>query len=63
MELNEFKDRLFNVLNDTELLPITDIIVNDKRNEIKILLDDHSSFTVTCASYGSWFIQKPTNTL
>lgn len=60
MRLNEFKDRLFNVLNETNDLPITDIIVNDKENEIKLLLDDHSSFIVTCRSAGSWFIQPPT---
>lgn len=60
MRLNEFKDRLFNVLNETDDLPITDIIVNDKENEIKLLLDDHSSFIVTCKSAGSWFIQPPT---
>jgi len=60
MMLNEFKDRLFNILNETDGLPITDIIVNDRENEIKILLDDHSSFIVTCKSAGSWFIQQPT---
>lgn len=60
MRLNEFKDRLFNVLNETNDLHITDIIVNDKENEIKLLLDDHSSFIVTCRSAGSWFIQPPT---
>ena len=47
MMLNEFKDRLFNILNETDGLPITDIIVNDRENEIKILLDDHSAFIVT----------------
>lgn len=59
MELNQFKDRLFDILNDTDDLPIADIIVNDKENEIKILLDDHSSFILTCRSSGTWYIQKP----
>ena len=44
MRINEFKDRLFDILNDTESLPIADIIIDDRKNEIKILLDDHSSF-------------------
>ncbi|MCM1233162.1 MAG: hypothetical protein NC489_23835 [Ruminococcus flavefaciens] len=63
MELNEFKDRLFDILNDTDDLPITDIIANDRENTIKLLLNDHSSFTVTCANSGTWFISKPVNCL
>lgn len=59
MQLSEFKDRMFNILNDTDGLPITDIIVNDRESTIKILLDDHSAFTITCAGSGSWFIQRP----
>lgn len=59
MQISEFKDRIFDIVNDTEGLPITDIIVNDRANEIKILLDDHSAFTITCADSGSWFIQQP----
>lgn len=61
MELNEFKDRLFDILNDTDDLPIADIIVNDKENEIKILMNDHSSFVITSKSSGIQFIQKPVN--
>ncbi len=63
MELNEFKDRIFDILNGTDDLPIADIIVNDSENTIKLLLNDHSSFTVTCADSGAWFISKPVNYL
>jgi len=63
MELNEFKDRLFDILNDTDDLPIADIIANDRENTIKLLLNDHSSFTVTCTNSGTWFISKPMNYL
>lgn len=59
MELKEFMDRLFDILNDTGNLPIADIIVDDAQNAIKILLSDHSSFTVTCGKSGIWFLQKP----
>lgn len=61
MELKEFKDRLFDILNDTGNLPIADIIVDDEQNTIKILLNDHSSFTVTCSKSSIWFLQKPVN--
>lgn len=60
MQINEFKDRMFEILNETSGLPITDIMVDDKNDQIKVLLDDHSSFIVTCKSAGSWFIQPPT---
>lgn len=56
MEFNEFKDRLFDLLNDTDTLPITDIITNDRKNEIKLLMDDHSLFTINCIHSGKWFL-------
>lgn len=59
MELNEFKDRLFDILNETDDLPIADIIFHDRRNEINILLDDHSSFIIKCLKRGSWFLHWP----
>ena len=59
MEINEFKDRLFDILNETDNLPIADIMVNDRKNEIKVLLTDHTAFTVTCASAGTWFLRYP----
>lgn len=45
MEKNEFKDRLFDVLNDTDNLPIQDIMVDDKQDMVNVYL--------TC---GKWFI-------
>lgn len=59
MKLDEFKDRLFDVINETDNLPIADIMTNDKENQIKVLLDDHTAFTVTCADTGTWFLQFP----
>lgn len=58
MELNEFKDKLFDVINETDNLPITDIMVNDSENTMKILLDDHSAFIISCSPSGQWFILK-----
>lgn len=56
MEMNEFKDRLFDILNDTDNLPIQDIIVNDKKSQLCIYLEDGSCVYITCENYGQWFI-------
>lgn len=58
MELNTFKDIVFELFNETDSLPITDIVVSDKKNEIKILLDDHSSFIIKCFKRGTWFLMR-----
>lgn len=58
MELNEYKDRLFDIINETDNLLITDIMVNDSENTMKILLDDHSDFIISCSPSGQWIILK-----
>ncbi|MSS63914.1 hypothetical protein [Velocimicrobium porci] len=58
MEMNEFKDLLFDILNETDNLPIQDIIVNDKKSQMCIYLKDGSSVYVTCENYGKWFIVR-----
>lgn len=58
MCLNEFKDRLFDILNDTDELPIADIMVNDAMDSMKIYLDDGSLMTITCEATGTWQIIK-----
>lgn len=54
MSLNEFKDRLFDVLNDTDDLPIADIMVNDAENNMRIYLTDGTIATITCELTGVW---------
>lgn len=58
MELNEFKDRLFDLINDTNNLPIQDISVKDKENQIIIYLTDGTCFTVTCKKRGRWWLMR-----
>lgn len=58
MELNEFKDRLFDLINESSDLPVSDIAVNDRENTIKVYLQDHSVFTITCSASGKWFVLK-----
>ncbi len=54
MEKNEFKDRLFDILNDTNELPIQDIVTEDGN----IYLKDGTRFSVHVENRGSWSIQE-----
>ena len=56
MSLNEFKDRLFDVLNDTDDMPIADIMVDDAQNKMKIYLEDGTIAVITCELAGVWNI-------
>lgn len=58
MTHNEFKDRIFEILNETEDLPIADIETDDNASEIKIILKDHTQFLITTAPYGRRYIIK-----
>ncbi len=48
MNLNEFKDRLFDILNETDHLPIKDIDAEDRADIIRICLSDESMFKIQC---------------
>ena len=54
MSLDEFKDRLFDVLNDTNDMPIADIMVNDAENTMRVYLVDGTIATITCELTGVW---------
>lgn len=56
MGLNEFKDRLFDILNDTDALPIQDIVVNDAEDKITVYLADGTVFVIHIKSRGFWQI-------
>lgn len=56
MEKNEFKDRLFDILSDTDNLPIQDIMVEDRNNKINVYLTDGTRFTVHVENCGNWCI-------
>jgi len=57
MEKNEFKDRLFDILNDTELLPIQDIVTEDNKDTFNVYLTDGTRFSVRVEHGGKWRIQ------
>ncbi len=58
MTHEEFKDRLFDVLNETDLLPIADIETNDRENILKVVLTDGTEFIISSKSYGKVFLIK-----
>jgi len=58
MEKNEFKDRLFDILNDTNELPIQDIVTEDGNDILNIYLKDGTRFSVHVENRGSWSIQE-----
>lgn len=53
MEKNEIKDRLFDVLNDTNNLPIQDIVVDDRNNMVNVYLTDDTRFSVHVEKCGN----------
>ena len=56
MEKNEIKNRLFDVLNDTDNLPIQDIVTNDADVWINIYSIDRTMLIIDCESYGDWWL-------
>lgn len=56
MTHEEFNDRLFNALNETEELPIVDIDTNDKNKTFKVVVQDGSQFIISTSPYGKLFI-------
>lgn len=48
MNLDYFRDKLFDVLNDSKDFPITDITVNEKQKNMVVTLNDNTMFEITC---------------
>ena len=48
MELNYFKDILFDLINESDDLDICEIETNDKAGLFRILLSDGSRFLIRC---------------
>ena len=46
MTLDAFKDKLFDLINDSNL-PITDIVANDQEHTLRITTTDQNHFLVT----------------
>ena len=48
MDLNYFKDKLFDILNETNELDITDIIADDRSNLLTVSIAGGSVFEIEC---------------
>lgn len=48
MTLNEFKDYLFDAINESPLLPLRDIRSIDRENRLILTMWDESEFEITC---------------
>ncbi len=51
MELNYFKDHLFDLINESSLLSIRDIITKDMEDMLIVFLEDGSAFEVICKEH------------
>jgi len=56
MDMNEFKDRLFDTLNEADNLPIQDLSVEDNNNTVNVYLTDGTRFSVHVESCGKWCV-------
>lgn len=48
MELNRFKDKIFELINDADILEINDIETDDKRNIFTIVTQAGFAFELEC---------------
>lgn len=48
MRLSYFKDLLFELLNDSEELNVSEIKTDDENNLFQVLIVDGSEFEITC---------------
>lgn len=56
MAKDEFKDKLFEILNETDNLPIQDIAVDDRNDSLSVYLADGTRFEILVESCGNWWI-------
>lgn len=48
MELNYFKDRLFDLLNDSDGMGIADLDADDRNNRLTVRTEDGNIFEIIC---------------
>ena len=46
MDINEFKDRSFDAINDADHIPLADLDLEDREDRIRVCLEDGSRFVV-----------------
>ena len=50
MELNKFKDILFDLINESDMLSIREIESRDEDNLFRLILNDGTVFSLVCAN-------------
>jgi len=50
MELNYFKDLLFDLINESDTLDVQDIQSDDKSNTFTVTVNDGTKFDICCKS-------------
>lgn len=48
MDLNYFKDKLFDILNESDELDLADITVDDRHNLLTVTMADGAVFELLC---------------
>ena len=48
VELNYFKDKLFDILNETDEMDISDITADDRRHLLTVTIASGSVFEIVC---------------
>lgn len=48
MDLNYFKDKLFDILNETDEMDISDITADDRRHLLTVTIAGRSVFEIVC---------------
>ena len=48
MDINFLKDHMFDLLNESDLLNIQDIVCNDLEGTFEITVEDGTKFLITC---------------
>ena len=58
MELNYVKDHLFDLLNESDLLDVSDIICDDKKGTFEIVVHDGDRFLRTCEEIKKYRLEE-----
>lgn len=56
MSKTEFMDRLFDAVNESDNLPIQDIVIDAVENTIRIYLMDGTLYEIKCGRCGYWCV-------
>lgn len=58
MTLDELKYLMFDVINETQFLPIQDICIDDTDDLINVYLENGIRFSVRIENYGNWLLYE-----